>query len=455
MIKLIVFDIDGVLTDGNVMVDESGKEYKSYNLTEIDAVTALKRDGCLIAAITGEATPITNIFAKRIPWDEFIVGCKDKLSAVKNLESKFNLHADEICYIGDGKYDIEPIKYVGLGVCPSNAINEVKLVADHVLDGLGGKDCIKELAKLLKNSQPSVVSHVLKSPTTPPPCLNSLDKDFKTAADRFNIDGRVCIITGGAGLMGVNHAEAILSGGGTAVLLDISTEALEAKQKFLSDKFPAGKVLIYLSDITERSSLEKIRDDLMKTQGRIDVLINNAANNPKMEKSTANMGAMTFSDFPMSLWNADISVGLTGALLCSQVFGQVMADSGKGVILNISSDLGVIAPDQRIYRKEGLREEEQIKKPVTYSVIKHGLIGLTKYIATYWADKGVRCNAICPGGIENGQDQKFIEKLTSLIPMGRMASKDEYQSTVLYMISDASAYMTGTSVIIDGGRTCW
>ena len=167
------------------------------------------------------------------------------------------------------------------------------------------------------------------------------------------------------------------------------------------------------------------------------------------------MGATSFEAFPLSLWQDDIAVGLTGSLLCSQVFGVQMARQGKGVILNISSDLGVIAPDQRIYRKEGLREEEQTVKPVTYSVIKHGLIGLTKYIATYWAEKGVRCNALCPAGIENGQDAAFIRKLTNLVPMGRMATKDEYQSTVLYMVSDASAYMTGATVIVDGGRTCW
>ena len=132
-----------------------------------------------------------------------------------------------------------------------------------------------------------------------------------------------------------------------------------------------------------------------------------------------------------------------------------MAKQGRGVILNISSDLGIIAPDQRIYRKEGLKEEEQTIKPVTYSVIKHGLIGLTKYLATYYAKKGVRCNALCPAGVFNGQDDEFLKKLTNLVPMGRMADKEEYKSTILYMLSDASSYMTGSTVVVDGGRTCW
>jgi NAD(P)-dependent dehydrogenase (short-subunit alcohol dehydrogenase family) len=167
------------------------------------------------------------------------------------------------------------------------------------------------------------------------------------------------------------------------------------------------------------------------------------------------MKPIQFENFPVEMWMDDITVGLTGALICSQVYGGEMARQGSGVILNISSDLGVIAPDQRIYRKGGLKEDEQSVKPVTYSVIKHGLIGLTKYLATYWAAHGVRANAICPGGIYAGQNEEFLQKLTNLIPMGRMADKDEYKSTVLYMISDASSYMTGSTVIIDGGRTCW
>lgn len=141
--------------------------------------------------------------------------------------------------------------------------------------------------------------------------------------------------------------------------------------------------------------------------------------------------------------------------MCSQVFGSIMAKQNKGVILNISSDLGIIAPDQRIYRKDGLKEEEQMVKPVTYSVIKHGILGLTKYLATYWAQKGVRANSLCPAGVFNNQNEDFLGKLTNLIPMGRMADSDEYKGTILYLVSDASSYMTGATVIVDGGRTCW
>ncbi|MBE6015712.1 MAG: SDR family oxidoreductase [Lachnospiraceae bacterium] len=273
--------------------------------------------------------------------------------------------------------------------------------------------------------------------------------------EKFTIKDKVIVITGGAGLLGKKHAEAVLDGQGVPVLLDVSETALNAAQNELNDYSSNCKIETLVCDITSRSDVESTKDILMDKYGHIDGLINNAANNPKVEGNSRNMKPIQFENFPVEMWMDDITVGLTGALICSQVYGGEMARQGSGVILNISSDLGVIAPDQRIYRKGGLKEDEQSVKPVTYSVIKHGLIGLTKYLATYWAAHGVRANAICPGGIYAGQNEEFLQKLTNLIPMGRMADKDEYKSTVLYMISDASSYMTGSTVIIDGGRTCW
>ena len=142
-------------------------------------------------------------------------------------------------------------------------------------------------------------------------------------------------------------------------------------------------------------------------------------------------------------------------MLCAQVFGEAMEKQNSGVILNISSDYGLIAPDQRIYRKEGIPDELQMVKPVSYSVVKHGIIGLTKYLAVYWADRGIRVNTLCPASLENGQNSQFVNKINKLIPMGRMSKPDEYVCTVLYMISDATTYMTGSTVVIDGGRTIW
>ena len=190
------------------------------------------------------------------------------------------------------------------------------------------------------------------------------------------------------------------------------------------------------------------------------IIVNNAAINPKatdlMEgQQVQHPSRLEF--IALDSWTKEIEVGLTGAFLVSRIFGQRMAHSGTGgTIVNIASDLSVIAPDQRLYQiNEFLDEESQPVKPVTYSVIKSGLIGLTKYLATYWADKGIRCNAISPGGVFDGQSDSFVQRLTSRIPLGRMASTDEYRSTIQFLCSDASAYMTGQNLVVDGGRSIW
>lgn len=189
---------------------------------------------------------------------------------------------------------------------------------------------------------------------------------------------------------------------------------------------------------------------------RIDILVNNAAIDPKVKKGHGIIETSRIENFSIDQWNLQVAVGLTGAFLCSQVFGTLMAADNKGgVILNIASDLSAISPDQRLYRKNGLADELQPVKPVTYSVIKAGLVGLTRYLATYWADKGVRANALSPGGIYNGQGDEFVQRLTSLIPLNRMADANEYRAAVQFLCSDASAYMNGQNIIMDGGRSVW
>ena len=278
----------------------------------------------------------------------------------------------------------------------------------------------------------------------------------KLYLDRFNIEGRVCVVTGGSGLLGLRHAEAILEGGGVPVLVARNLKGLEKTKDTLVQEY-GGDIVVELAvaDITDRASLEVLCRDLLEKYGHVDVLINNAAANPKVEGGSKNLGAIRFPDFPLEMWNQDIAVGLTGAFLCAQVFGEQMEKQGSGVILNISSDYGLISPDQRIYRKEGVPDDRQIIKPVSYPVVKHALIGLTKYLATYWADKGIRVNTLCPASLYNGQDEGFVSKISNLIPLGRMSRPDEYVCTVLYMISDAATYMTGSTVVIDGGRTIW
>ena len=207
------------------------------------------------------------------------------------------------------------------------------------------------------------------------------------------------------------------------------------------------------TDITKVPKRRPSRDDLGGS-GAGRILINNAANNPKVE-AAADPVWSRLENFPLDVWEADIAVGLTGAFLCSQVIGAEMARRKKGVIVNVASDLAVIAPDQRLYRQDGLPEDQQPVKPVTYSVVKTALLGLTRYLATYWADCGVRVNAISPGGVYTGQPEDFVTRLSSLIPLSRMARVDEYQGAILFLCSDASSYMTGTNLVIDGGRSSW
>lgn len=274
----------------------------------------------------------------------------------------------------------------------------------------------------------------------------------RTIQELFDLKGRVAIITGGAGLLGRRHAAAVAECGAIPVLIDIEA----AKPAAAADEVGranAVQALGLVCDITDPEAVAAARDTIMARFGRVDILINNAANNPKMEGGGDGKEWTRLENFPLSAWNADIAVGLTGALICSQVFGAEMAAQGSGVILNIGSDLAVIGPDQRLYRKEGLPEDQQPVKPVTYSVVKAGLVGLTRYLATYWARQGVRANVLLPGGVENNQNPEFIAKLTNLIAMGRMATADEYKAAVAFMVSDASSYMTGALLSIDGGRT--
>jgi NAD(P)-dependent dehydrogenase (short-subunit alcohol dehydrogenase family) len=269
----------------------------------------------------------------------------------------------------------------------------------------------------------------------------------------FDLTGRVAVITGGAGLLGEQHARAIASAGGTPILVDIQQQQASDKAETLGREYGVP-AMGCAADITKQENLEVLCNEIVARFGRLDILINNAANNPKMEAS-AEVNFSRLENFPIAQWNADIAVGLTGAFLCSKVFGSYMAEHGGGVIVNVASDLAVIAPDQRIYRQPGVAETMQPVKPVTYSVVKSALVGLTRYLATYWADKNVRVNAISPGGVANNQPEDFVARLTNLIPLGRMADVKEYRSAILFLCSDASSYMTGTNLVVDGGRSCW
>jgi NAD(P)-dependent dehydrogenase (short-subunit alcohol dehydrogenase family) len=271
--------------------------------------------------------------------------------------------------------------------------------------------------------------------------------------DRFkayDLGGRTALVTGASGLLGVEHCAALLESGASVVLTDINEAQLEKARAILAAKSDAARIHTRVMDVTRPEAIRAVAADF----GRIDILVNNAAIDPKVKSSGIETSRL--ENFALDQWNLEISVGLTGAFLCTQVFGAAMAQDGKGgVILNIASDLSVFSPDQRLYRKEDRAEDQQPVKPITYSVIKAGLVGMTRYLSTYWPDQGVRCNALSPGGVFTEQGEDFVKKLTSLIPMGRMARREEYRAAVQFLCSDASAYLNGQNIVMDGGRSVW
>jgi NAD(P)-dependent dehydrogenase (short-subunit alcohol dehydrogenase family) len=271
--------------------------------------------------------------------------------------------------------------------------------------------------------------------------------------DMFSLQDKIVVITGGGGLLGGKHAEAVAEVGGTPLLWDIDKKAIEKVVNTIQSKYEVASKGYYV-DITNKNSIISSFEQVMTEFKKIDILINNAANDPKVKQGEP-PDKFRFENFPLANWEKDISVGLTGALFCSQIIGSLMAEKKSGVILNIASDLGVIAPDQRLYRKEGILDNEQPVKSVSYSVVKHGLIGLTKYLSTYWADRNIRVNALSPGGVYTNQSEEFVKRLTNLIPMGRMASEEEYKAAIVFLCSGASSYLTGQNIVMDGGRSVW
>jgi NAD(P)-dependent dehydrogenase (short-subunit alcohol dehydrogenase family) len=266
----------------------------------------------------------------------------------------------------------------------------------------------------------------------------------------FDLSGRTALVTGAGGLLGPQHAIALAELGAKVLLADIDLNKAEAAAALVRKEVAGADATALLLDVTKPAAVREIAAKL----GRVDILVNNAAIDAKVTAQPGVANGSRLEGFTLEQWNIEVAVGLTGAMLTSQVFGATMAANGGGVILNIASDLSVIAPDQRLYRLPGdVPEQEQPVKPVTYSAIKHGLLGLTKYLAGYWAGSGVRCNALSPGGVYNGQADAFVAKLTSLIPMGRMARLEEYRAAVQFLCSDASAYMTGQNIVMDGGRS--
>lgn len=266
----------------------------------------------------------------------------------------------------------------------------------------------------------------------------------------FSLKNKFVIVTGAAGLLAEQHIDVVLSNQGNLVLIDVNLKKLKKIKKKFNSLY-SNQILIFKGDVSNESDIRHILSLLKRKKIKPNVLINNAAVDYKLDsKHKKKQNKLMLENFSSEIWKKDLDVSLLGSLNCIKIFGSEMVKNGGGVILNIASDLAFIAPDNRIYNSG---KNIKIVKPISYSVVKHGIVGLTKYVAVYWAKKKIRCNAIAPGGIYNGQPKTFVNKIKKLIPMGRLAKKDEYKSTILYLISDASSYMNGSVLTIDGGRT--
>ena len=270
----------------------------------------------------------------------------------------------------------------------------------------------------------------------------------------FSLKDKVIIVTGASGLLGKMHVEAIASQGGIPVIVDINEDGLNEVYSYILSEYSI-ECFIEIVDITNEGELLSSSLRIIEKYGKIDGLVNNAARNPSISKDQK-INFNRLESFDRKAWDLDLSVGVTGSFLCIKYYGyQISLNENGGSIVNISSDLGIIAPDQRIYEQEGLDKDKQPVKPISYSVVKSALLGLSRYVATYWASENVRSNCLLPGGVQTDQDDVFINKLTNLIPLKRMAKKNEYQAALIFLLSDASSYMTGSQLVIDGGRSAW
>jgi len=274
-----------------------------------------------------------------------------------------------------------------------------------------------------------------------------------TIQQKFDLTGRVAIVTGGVGLLGAEFCRTLAEAGASVVVVDLNASASQA----VTDSLTKGgyKALAVPTDITQPDSVNALIEKTLSTFGRLDILVNSAALDPKFDPDAVNKGITpgAFEDYPLDLWNSALNVNLTGMFLMTQACVKPMIEQGKkGSIINICSTYGLNGPDQRIYIKDGKRVAF---KPVYYTVTKAGVMGFTKYLAAYYAGTDIRVNALTPGGVFNNHEDYFVKNYSAKTIIGRMAQKDEMNGALLFLASDASSYMTGNNVVVDGGWTAW
>jgi NAD(P)-dependent dehydrogenase (short-subunit alcohol dehydrogenase family) len=271
----------------------------------------------------------------------------------------------------------------------------------------------------------------------------------------MDLTGRSALVTGGAGLLGAQFCRTLAQAGAQVVIADIDRRAGEELAGALSSQ--GCPVMAVQTDVTDPDSVHDLLAATLKAFGRLDILVNSAALDPKFDPGhdtgqPALAGSGAFESFPLAAWEQALSVNLTGAFLCCQAAVRPMLHQGGGVIVNLSSIYGLVGPDQRLYQHP---DQAPMYKPVYYSVTKAGILGLTRYLATYYAGQNIRVNALSPGGVYNGHDETFVQAYSARAVLGRMAEADELNGALLFLASDASAYMTGANLVVDGGWTAW
>jgi NAD(P)-dependent dehydrogenase (short-subunit alcohol dehydrogenase family) len=266
----------------------------------------------------------------------------------------------------------------------------------------------------------------------------------------YRLDDRVIVLTGGAGLLGTRYARALLEHGAQVIVADLDGTAAAALQRELD----SPRVISVEVDVSRPASVQAMVGRVREQCGRIDGLVNNAAIDPKFDRDQAGEHTLSFETYPLELWQQAVDVNITGAFLCAQAVAPVMLEQGQGSIVNISSIYGMVGPDQRLYAQED-PVAPVVTKPVTYSVTKAALLGLTRYLATYWGSQGIRVNTLTLGGVFHRQEEEFVRRYAWRTPLGRMARADEYSGALIFLLSDASSYMTGANLVVDGGWMAW
>jgi 2-deoxy-D-gluconate 3-dehydrogenase len=274
-----------------------------------------------------------------------------------------------------------------------------------------------------------------------------------TIQQKFDLTGRVAVVTGGVGLLGAEFCRTMAEAGAAVVVVDLNASASQAVADSLTKS--GYKALAVPTNITQPDEVNALVEKTISEFGRLDILVNSAALDPKFDPDAVNKGITpgAFEDYPLDLWNSALNVNLTGMFLMTQSCVKPMLAQGKkGSIINICSTYGLNGPDQRIYIKDGKRVAF---KPVYYTVTKAGVMGFTKYLAAYYAGTDIRVNALTPGGVFNNHEDYFVQNYSAKTIIGRMAQKDEMNGALLFLASDASSYMTGNNVVVDGGWTAW